>query len=81
MELPQVLQAWGCVQGHHCFGCAPLACAVVHDCHARRDAVHEHRRARPGQPVVGDDIQIDLTDRVRRTHQIEFLVGCQVAEM
>ena len=58
-----------------------LARAVIHHGHARRDGVHELRRARHVHAVVRNHVDVHRADLVLRAHQVVLLVPGEVAQV
>ena len=65
----------------HRIGLPALSSSIVHDRRACLNGVRQHGRVRYRLSVMGDDPQVDRADAILRTHQVEFLVPRQIAEM
>src|SRR3989442_1840621 len=58
-----------------------LCGAVIHDGHAGSDAVHQRVTPALAQAMVRNDIDVNCTQLVHRTHQFHLLVPREVAQI
>src|SRR5262249_3053841 len=81
MNPPEIFEAGRRMNNFHRVRLAALPSSVVHDCGARLNGMRKDFGVRNGLAVVRHDPKIHGSETVLRTHQIEFLVPCEIAEM
>lgn len=81
MNRPQVLESWRTEKNLHRLRLSAFARTVVHEDHSRLHGVHERFGVRTGLAVTRGHEQVDLSDPVRRTREIEFLVPGGIAKI
>jgi hypothetical protein len=81
VNLPQVFESWSGVKHLHHFRLPTFAGAVVHDGDPRFERVNQDVAVRAGLPVMRHHEEVHGANGIGRTHQLEFLVDRQVAEI
>src|SRR5213594_2354194 len=81
MALSTILEARRAQKDFHRFGLSTFACAVVGDRHLWLNRVCKCLRIRAGLPMTRSNKQIDGSNAVDRTIELEFLVPGEITEI
>ena len=81
MQLPKILDVWRPLDDFRHCGSAPFFRSIVHDGHARGDAVDENWTAALRPSVMRHDVNIDPAEFIDWAHQFRLLVIGQVPQV
>src|SRR6266851_5493387 len=74
MKLPQILEMRRFLDGIPGRGRSAFSSAIVHDGHARSDAVEKERAIAGDRAVMGNDVDVNWAKLIDGAHQQHFLV-------
>jgi len=81
MHLPQILEAWGCVERFHHIRASTFTRSIVHDGDLRLKRVHQYFGIRGVLSMMQAEKNIDRADAIRWAHQLELLVLCEITQV
>src|SRR6266850_4766328 len=81
MELPEIFESRGFPDGIPGKGCTSFCSAVVHDGHARSNAIQKKRTIAGERTVMGNDVNVNGAELVDGAHQQHFLIRSKVTQI